>query len=90
MAMFMFLWEKTVVNGVCLSAGKTKSCGCLRVYLSRNRQSNRLISHNGKTQCLTAWAEEYGIHKVTFWHRLKLGWSMEKALTTPIGKYKRK
>lgn len=51
---------------------------------SRNRRSNRLIKHNGKTQCLTVWAEEFNISVCLLFDRLRNGWSMEKSLTTPI------
>ena len=51
---------------------------------SRNRRNNHLATHNGKTQCITAWAEEIGISKYTIYKRLRCGWSIEKALTTPV------
>jgi hypothetical protein len=49
---------------------------------SRNRRNNHLETYNGKTQCLASWAEEYNIVYQTLQKRLKLGWSIEKALTT--------
>lgn len=51
----------------------------------RNRSSNVLITHNGRTQCMAAWAEETGINLKTISYRLHNGWSVERALTTPIG-----
>lgn len=48
----------------------------------RNTRVNHLITHNGKTQCLTEWAEETGIGLATIWARLKIyGWPVELALT---------
>src|SRR5688500_16157023 len=32
-----------------------------RVEQGRNQRTNVLFTHNGKTQCLTAWSEEIGI-----------------------------
>lgn len=55
---------------------------------TRNRRSNLLIEFNGKTQCLAAWAEELGIGRQTLSNRLKRGWSIEKALITPVRKGK--
>ncbi len=55
---------------------------------SRNTRINRLITFNGKTQCLVEWAEELNIGISLLWYRLK-HWSIEKALTTPVGKYKK-
>jgi hypothetical protein len=49
---------------------------------SRNRRSNHMITFNGKTQCLTAWAEETGITRGALKQRIKRNWSIEKALTT--------
>ena len=59
----------------------------------RNQRTNRLIMLNNKTQCLAAWAEETGVHRSTIRKRLSYGWSVEKALKTPVrnkskGKYK--
>lgn len=51
---------------------------------ARNRKSSVLIEFNGKTQCITEWAEEIGIAVGTLYQRLHKGWSVEKALTTPL------
>lgn len=57
----------------------------------RNMRSNILIQFNGKTQCLIEWSEETGIPYTTLFSRInRLGWSIKKALITPVGKYKRK
>lgn len=50
---------------------------------SRNRRYNHLVTHLGKTQCLSAWAEETGIKADTIRARLRLGWSIDRALSTP-------
>jgi len=53
----------------------------------RNKRNNRLITYNGKTQCLAAWTEETGISWETLYARIcRYGWSTEKALTTPVRK----
>ena len=36
----------------------------------RNRRSTVMITHDGKTQSMAAWAEEYGIDLRKFWDRL--------------------
>lgn len=48
----------------------------------RNRKNNRLIAFDGETKCLAEWAEEKGLKTATLWNRLRLGWSVERALTT--------
>lgn len=57
-----------------------------RKQQARNRRTNRFITHNGKTQCLAEWSEEVCIPvRVIHW-RLKHNWSIERALTIPVGK----
>lgn len=50
---------------------------------NRNQQRNKVWTFNGKTMCLAAWADETGIRRTTLTQREKLGWSIEKMLTTP-------
>lgn len=50
-----------------------------------NRSSNRLLTYKGKTQTLIEWSKELGIKRTTICMRLNdLGWSVEKALETPV------
>lgn len=49
----------------------------------RNTRCSRNLTHNGKTQCVAAWAEELGIKAPMILARLKYGWSAERTLTTP-------
>lgn len=50
---------------------------------ARNKNNNNLQTYNGKTQCLSAWAEEYEINYQLLWKRVCVyRWSVEKALTT--------
>lgn len=51
---------------------------------ARNRRNNRILTFDGRDQCLTAWAEEVGISPGVITTRLNLGWSIEHALTTPV------
>lgn len=50
----------------------------------RNMRSNRWLTFNGRTLCLTDWASELGIHRNTLDQRLQNGWTVEKALATPV------
>lgn len=55
---------------------------------ARNKRNNRLITFNGKTQCLADWAEETGIKRQTLASRIcNCHWSIERALTEPIGRH---
>lgn len=46
----------------------------------RNKRSNRLVTSNGRTLCVSEWAEATGIPVTTIASRLKRGWSPERAL----------
>jgi hypothetical protein len=49
----------------------------------RNKRTNHLITFRGETMILADWAARTGILYETIRHRLAVGWSVEKALTTP-------
>lgn len=50
-----------------------------------NRRGNRKITHQGKTKLLTDWSAVMKISVPTLYARLNvLGWSVNKALTTPV------
>ena len=49
-----------------------------------NRRNNHRITHNGETYTLAEWAEIKSIKQATISSRLKRGWSIERALTTPV------
>ena len=57
---------------------------------ANNKRQNHLITFNGKTQNVTQWATELGFTKSTLFNRIRKGWSIEKMLTTPVKKYRRK
>jgi len=50
-----------------------------------NKRPNRPLTFNGRTQTIAEWARELGFSYFTLNTRLnRLGWSIERALTTPI------
>lgn len=53
---------------------------------ANNTRSNHFFTYNNKTKTITQWCEFFNISKGTFYSRLKRGWSIEKALTTPTKK----
>lgn len=56
----------------------------------RNKRNNRLITHDNRTQCLSAWEEETGINRQTIASRIdRHCWSIEKSLITPVRKRRR-
>lgn len=55
-----------------------------RATQSRNTRRNRMITFQGRTQCLIDWAVELGLTKSALKHRLDRGWSVERALSEPL------
>lgn len=56
---------------------------------SRNRRNNHLLTRNGETMCLSAWAERAGISPALLTFRLRQGWSLDRSLNTPSRQRKR-
>lgn len=50
---------------------------------TRNSRQNVILTFRGESLCVTAWAERIGIGHHALRKRLKLGWSVERALTSP-------
>lgn len=48
----------------------------------RNTRTNVNLTYKGRTQCLAAWADEYGIRRNTLQKRIANGWSVHSALNT--------
>lgn len=52
---------------------------------SKTGSNEKLIEFNGKSQNLTAWAKELGFKNQTLFGRIyEMGWTVEKAFTTPV------
>lgn len=48
-----------------------------------NKRTSRLITHEGKTMTVAAWADSVGISRRCLYSRLDAGWPTAEALTTP-------
>jgi hypothetical protein len=55
----------------------------------RNTRATRLLTFNGKTQCLTDWAAEIGLSADGLRGRLEKGMPVEQALTWPKGRWRK-
>jgi hypothetical protein len=53
---------------------------------ANNTRRNRWLIFQGETRTLSDWAERVGIHRRTISSRLKMGWSIDQALTFPARK----
>ena len=54
---------------------------------SNNRRSNTWLEFCGERKTISQWSDYIGVSVDTLCHRLKNGWSIEKTLSTPTGKY---
>ena len=50
---------------------------------NNNTAQNHLITFQGKTMNVTQWANHLGISKKMLGERIRRGWEIERALTTP-------
>ena len=62
-------------------------CWATRKEQGRNQRSNRPLEFKGETHIMIEWAEKLNIPAYVIHDRLKLGWTVERALSDP---YKRK
>lgn len=53
------------------------------VEQARNSRSSRNLEWRGKTQNLTDWGRELGLARCSITARLRKGWSIERALSSP-------
>ena len=60
-----------------------KNCiWALPAVQNRNHRRNRNLTAFGRTQCLTDWATEVGLHPSTIYQRLMAGLKPEQAITS--------
>lgn len=51
---------------------------------ANNRRNNKIIEYNGEKHTLSEWSDIVDIKSHTIGERLRKGWTVEKALTTPV------
>lgn len=54
------------------------------VQQNNNSSNNVLLTFNGVTHTIAEWSRIVGLKKSTIEYRKRIGWSDEKALTTPL------
>jgi len=54
----------------------------------RDQSAATKITHNGNTRTLHAWATITGISAVNLRNRISSGWTVDRTLTTPVGRPK--
>jgi len=56
----------------------------VRKVQQRNTRQNRMLELYGVSRCVVEWSEITGLSQKAIDKRLRLGWSHEKTLTTPL------
>ena len=51
---------------------------------SNNRENNRTVEYDGRTQTIAQWAREIGMSRQALRHRLESCWSIEEAMTMKL------
>lgn len=60
-----------------------------RAEQGRNKRSNRILTVNGVTGCMTDLADHFGINLRTVKNRIdRSGWTVEKAFNTPVKNFR--
>lgn len=77
--------EECAANGWTMNIRWLSNSGQLR-----NTRFNIRHNHDGKSLTIPEWAEIVGIHKNVLWKRLAQGWTMERALATPVQQRRRR
>jgi hypothetical protein len=68
----------------CGPAGRIPNCRWVtQPEQRRNCRTNRRLTLNGVTRCITDWAAEAGISVTALRGRLDRGWPLERAMTEP-------
>lgn len=52
---------------------------------ANNKRNNKMIHYRGETKSLAQWCRELDVNYMTVKTRLRNGWTVSKALTTPTG-----
>lgn len=50
---------------------------------ANNRRTCIYVTFNGETKTVAQWSRDIGIERKTLEYRIRVGWDVEKALTTP-------
>lgn len=65
-------------------------CWATKIEQARNTRRNRMLTFRGRTQPMCAWADEMNISQDNLENRInQMGWSVDKALTTPVVPYQK-
>lgn len=70
--------------------GDFEEANC-RWVTAKQRQRNRrrrMLAYQGRTLCVAKWAKRLGVSRATLYNRIQDGWTVERAITTPVRRNK--
>jgi hypothetical protein len=70
-----------------LKRGWSPEDACI-VQTNKRKSNDIIVTYKGVSKRLSEYAKDYGVGFSTLKHRLKIGWTVEKTLTTPVKKSK--
>jgi hypothetical protein len=59
-------------------------CWATKTQQGRNKRNNRLLSYDGETLPVSAWAERMHVNPDRLYGRLNRGWSIQQTLSIPF------
>ena len=70
------------------NAGYSKSncCWATRIEQGSNKRNNVWLEYKGRRQVAARWASELGVRNSLITKRIRMGWSPERVLFTPVSK----
>ena len=84
---YMTLFQR-INRGMPLATALSKLSHGTAKENARNRISNNRVEFRGESLPVAEWAERYGMTTNQLGQRLRQGWSIERALTTPFRGYR--
>ena len=58
-------------------------CWATNMENSAHTSRSVLVTYEGETCCLSEWARRFNLNVKTLEYRIRAGWPVEKAMTTP-------
>lgn len=83
--------EQAITSPMVTAPGQRLKDKSFERYIGATYPPNvSLLSHAGKTMTISAWARHLGIRTATLRCRLDDGWSVERTLTTPVARRRKR
>lgn len=78
---YQTVYARITRHGMPIEQALDQTIGC---YFRDNNPRNRYLEYNGESKQMKEWAKQFGMKVGTLSYRIKKGWTVERALTTPV------